>query len=257
MAITSQDKLLEIEYKLLVTDDAIAVFDRLSRLDQLAGCALGTAELRHIHDYYFDTHDKQLGKAGIALRLREQNGDYLLIIKANEQVSDNGLTQRYEWEQPWHADAYENMFVELTNIGVSIKPVVFSEADDLALMKQTGFEIIQDRETRRIVRAVTCSRASNEMELALDRTRYQVGDSHADTIDHFEIELEICRDDMAHAQAVIDILCNDYPDLVPWQHNKLITGLALQQLPKLHELTQGHSLTKDGYRHLHEYIEHQ
>ena len=253
----SSDKLLEIEYKLVVTDNADAVFDELSRLDALAGCALGAIESRQIHDYYFDTHDNRLGKTGIALRVRQQNGKQQLAIKAKEQTAENGLSRRFEWDQPWHVDAFSRLFDELAELGVSITSVALNTTDAVTLMQQAGFEIIQDRTTQRIARVLTCPQVNGEMELALDHTCYQVGSKYAESIDHFEIELEIQEAHALHAQAIVNALHNDYPVLIPWGHNKLITGLAMETYPDLHNLQQTGSLGKAGYEQLHVYIEHQ
>ena len=253
----SSDKLLEIEYKLVVTDNADAVFDELSRMDVLAGCALGAIESSRIHDYYFDTHDNRLGKTGIALRVRQQNGKQQLAIKAKEQTAETGLSRRFEWDQPWQADAFSRLFDELAGLGVSIAPVAFSNTDAIALMQQAGFEIIQDRTTQRIARTLTCPQVKGEMELALDHTCYQLGRNHTESIDHFEIELEIHETHAHHAQAIVDVLCNDHPGLILWAHNKLVTGLAMQQYPDLHHLQQTGSLGREGYELLHVYIEHQ
>ena len=218
-------------------------------------CALGAIESRQIHDYYFDTHDNRLGKAGIALRVRQQNGKQQLSIKAKEQTAENGLSQRFEWDQPWQADTFSRLFDELAELGVSATPVAFNNTDSVALMQLAGFEIIQDRSTQRIARPLTCPQVKGEMELALDHTCYQVGRNHAESIDHFEIELEIHESHAPHAQTIVNVLHNDYPVLIPWSHNKLITGLAMQQYPDLHNLQQTGSLGKEGYEQLHVYIE--
>lgn len=251
------DMPVEIEYKLVVTENAAAIFHELSQLHTLVDCVLGNARLHQLHDYYFDTSDRQLGTAGIALRLRQQNGEQQLAIKAKEQVGENGLSRRFEWDQPWQAQSFALLFDELARLGVSLAPVAFSNTDAISLIQQAGFDIIQDRTTQRIARTLTCPQIKGEMELALDHTCYQVGKKATESIDHFEIELEIDEIHLPHAQLIVNALCNNYPGLIPWRHNKLITGLAMQQYPDLHKLQQAGSLGREGYEQLHVYIEQQ
>ncbi len=53
----------------------------------------------HLGNTYFDTPDRALNKAQVALRIREKEGLYFQTLKTRGH-SVNGLTRRGEWEWP-------------------------------------------------------------------------------------------------------------------------------------------------------------
>lgn len=86
----------EIELKLLFTQ-ALALEDVAGRLKQvLPEFELEQQPLRNI---YFDTTDRRLNQARIALRIRDKNGRFIQTLKT-KGVAVDGLHQRGEWEWP-------------------------------------------------------------------------------------------------------------------------------------------------------------
>lgn len=61
----------------------------------------GEPETFHLGNTYYDTPDRQLNQARVALRIREKNGQYYQTLKTKGD-SVNGLTRRGEWEWPIH-----------------------------------------------------------------------------------------------------------------------------------------------------------
>jgi inorganic triphosphatase YgiF len=84
----------EIELKLtLKPEDA----RRLGRLDLVRSRVQGRARTRRLVSTYFDTPDRRLRAAGIAVRIRRVGRSRLLCVKA-KQTSRGGALVRREWE---------------------------------------------------------------------------------------------------------------------------------------------------------------
>ncbi|MDH5633536.1 MAG: CYTH domain-containing protein [Gammaproteobacteria bacterium] len=221
------DNSVELEFKLAVTATADQVLAELSGANTIAGCSVGGAQTKILEDRYFDSTDGCLGKAGIALRIRVESGQASVAIKADERIADNGLVERFEWERRWQSNTGTELAKALSRLGSEINIAGNGNHDPLAFMSDAGFIVLQHRKTERIVRHLQCDAAMSSMELALDRTWYQVNGKPDRRIEHCELELEIDSIDRDIAAAVIRKLTWQYPGLRAWRHNKLVTGLAL------------------------------
>ena len=84
----------EIELKLVLTQ-ALALENVIRGLKQVL--PVPGLEQQPLRNIYFDTADRRLNKAEIALRIREKNGRFIQTLKTKGAAVE-GLHQRGEWE---------------------------------------------------------------------------------------------------------------------------------------------------------------
>lgn len=122
VALNCMEKLMstEIELKLLVAPSAVSALQRLPALQS------APHETFPLLNRYFDTPDRQLSQAGVALRLRFQKGQWLQTLKGRSASGSGGLHQRSEWEMPVSDEALEwqRLPAEALPAGLQIDTVV-------------------------------------------------------------------------------------------------------------------------------------
>lgn len=87
---------VETELKLIVAPEALA---RVPRLDVVRARKHGRARTQRLVTRYFDTPDRALHEAGMALRLRLSERGWVQAVKS-AGISVGGLQSRGEWETP-------------------------------------------------------------------------------------------------------------------------------------------------------------
>ncbi|MFN7098415.1 MAG: inorganic triphosphatase, partial [Gammaproteobacteria bacterium] len=86
---------IELEIKLAIHDSAIPLLQHHPLLQNL----IRPSQQRRLISTYFDTSDKQLRKEGFALRIRQDNNNYVQTLKGRADIQ-SGITARKEWEWP-------------------------------------------------------------------------------------------------------------------------------------------------------------
>lgn len=86
---------LEIEIKLAIDDAALTLLKQHPLLQH----TLQPSKQQHLLSTYFDTSDKQLRQAGYALRIRQQDNQFIQTLKGRAE-NHQGLSARREWEWP-------------------------------------------------------------------------------------------------------------------------------------------------------------
>lgn len=86
----------EVELKLELTPEAADIIEA-------SGLLPGDPETAQQRSIYFDTHDRDLARGGLSLRIRRSGGRRVQTIKA-EGDSATGLFARSEWERPVEND---------------------------------------------------------------------------------------------------------------------------------------------------------
>ena len=94
---------METELKLLLAPPELR---RLRRDPQIRALRQGRAATRRVHSIYYDTPERALLRAGLALRLRCDGGRWLQTLKT-EGRSTAGLHLREEWEWPLAREALD------------------------------------------------------------------------------------------------------------------------------------------------------
>ena len=164
---------MEIEAKFNVPDRE--VLQRLQVLDRLAGFDLVAGRVKRVRDIYLDTPDRHIFCAGYACRLRQQDDEYLITLKALGGAQD-AIHRRQELEATvppvlspaqWPASPARERLVEL--IGSSpLTPL---------------FELEQERWVRGLMRG-----EQRIAELSLDDVRAIAG-GQAQAYLELEVEL--------------------------------------------------------------------
>ena len=94
---------METELKLLLAPQDLR---RLRRDPRIKALQQGRAATRRVHSVYYDTPERALLHAGLALRLRSDGGRWLQTLKTEGQAAA-GLHLREEWEWPLPGEALD------------------------------------------------------------------------------------------------------------------------------------------------------
>jgi triphosphatase len=94
---------METELKLLLAPQDLR---RLRRDPRIKALQRGRASVRRVHSVYYDTPERALLRAGLALRLRSDGARWLQTLKA-EGAAAAGLHLREEWEWPLPGEALD------------------------------------------------------------------------------------------------------------------------------------------------------
>jgi len=210
------------------------ILERIASLRALPGYQLIPGDSMDMHDLYFDTRDRALDPLRLALRVRETGPTALLALKGPEEKVDSGLVVRLEIEEPWSQAVVTKVISELAARGIQL-----SEPESIPdhvrpreVLEDLGFEVIQDRETRRQVRNITPRDKENGPVLAemdIDSVVYRLGEEE---IRHYEVEVELNPEtEVGTIAQVRDALTKELGDgLRRWAHSKLAIGFALEEL---------------------------
>ncbi len=94
---------METELKLLLAPQDLR---RLRRDPRIKALQQGRTSVRRVHSVYYDTPERALLRAGLALRLRSEGGRWLQTLKTEGQATA-GLHLREEWEWPLPGEALD------------------------------------------------------------------------------------------------------------------------------------------------------
>jgi hypothetical protein len=224
----------EVEGVLLVcADDQEAAGRKLAGLEVVDRFELRPQPVRRIRDVYLDTADGALGAARVTFRVREQDGQPLLTLKA-DLVRSGLAAERLELEAPWSAAALGKALEELRRRGVELPdpPEGAGAGEPLADLGGLGLRPTQTRETTRTPRAVHEHGGQGTgpvAELTIDDVGYQLP---AGTARLLEVEVEAKGPGgLETVQALLEALAEAFPsDLKPWPFGKLATGQAVERL---------------------------
>lgn len=223
----------EIETTLVVIhDDPADLMEGIASLRSLGGYRLAPGRSGTLRDTYYDTPSRLLSNRGIAVRTRMQGETTVFCIKQDERTDDAGATIREEIELPWSRQCIDYVAHILHKVSSGIHEVpslMTSPGESLGCL---GLLPIQARETVRLVlHARHPEGPTGEVvsEIALDRVCYSISSFR---ILHHEIEIEAASPDGLGAVMDLTGLLREHhaESLRPWRHNKLITGIALEQL---------------------------
>jgi inorganic triphosphatase YgiF len=239
----------EVEGKLIVTGpDAEVTYEAIGALDAIASLRVRNREVEQISDAYFDSPDRRLFIARVALRVRNLNGRELLTLKGETRVSD-GVLSREELEVEWSPEGLDEVLEALSQAGISLGDIDAARAATTAreAMRALGLEGSAARENRRV--ALRLARDDTVVaEVAVDAVLLTAGEHR---VRHYEVECESKGSgDAAVVRSVLGDLQSKYAGLRSWHVSKLDLAQSLEILAdqgRLEALLDGDRLRSDAY----------
>ncbi len=257
----AKDVLMSEEFELTLrvcAQDPGHLFCTVAGLRFLGPYELVPAGTSVVHDRYFDTDRGRLMHGRFALRLRQNRGRTLLGLKGKERIDARGAIRRLEIEGEWSEDMLDHV-LEAAGFTPRRSPA-FLLQDPVGTLSGLGLRVIQHRRMERTGMHVVDTRIQAEGivgELTLDTVRYQAAGT---VLIHHEIEIEASSQGSEYMVAdLASLLREEFPDaLCRWDHNKLITGLALQTLaaqnPAGHSSPEGIVVSEQWYERIEDWI---
>ena len=230
---------VEIETKLIIlADEPGVVMEKIASFKTIGACSLTNRRTLLLRDTYYDTPSRALSGRGVALRTRDCRGEPsgpsspIVCIKQEEHRDASGAYLREEIEFAWSGECLDRIVRTLENCLLPAGDIPPGEDDPGECLSCIGLVPIQERTTqRRVLDAswVGSPEPGTIAELALDTVCYDI---HGCLVLHHEIEVEArAPGSEALVAGLTDLLRQTFRDeLGPWDHNKLITGLALEHL---------------------------
>lgn len=225
----------EIEVTLLIcAEEPERVANRIAALTSAAGYRLVYQSPVLIHDYYLDTEDWAVRRAGMDLRIRKIDDTSLITLKGPPTSLGSGIIERLEIELPWSSQARARIMEELRSRGIEMVDLGadLAHSNPLPAMAALGLISLQHRENNRAIRNIVSAEAGGGpilAELVIDSVIYHLGRRN---VGHHEVEIEAKSDGGIDVlQAVAEELLEECaPHLQTWEHSKSSTGLAVEKL---------------------------
>ena len=226
---------IELETTLLMDSPRReAILYHLADIDRIGPYEIVSKGSCTIFDRYFDTRDRAFMKKRAALRLRQIGPTLMLCMKAKDYVHEWGGIERIEIEEVWCEETLERIICALDETSLEMNNLSFGQGDPAHTLSCLGLQCIQDRQTDRITRDIIDPESTSFArcaEMALDTVHYRF---EKQSFRHFEVEIEAkAAGSEQHILGVVALLKADFPgEMKRWDHNKLITGYALEALVK-------------------------
>ncbi len=221
----------EIETKLIVlADDPESTMDEIACCQTLGGYRISPSGVRFFTDTYFDSQERSLTLRGIAVRTRESDGSVVFCIKEDERIMEDGSAHRKELEMPWSEECLEHASRIMNADPAGTEDLSSGVDTPAASLAGIGLFPIQMRHTRRGTFDISIPGVRKPLaELAMDAVCYRIADVG---IFHYEVEVESKKPGFeSETVRFTDILKASFPGrLMRWDHNKLITGMSMEQL---------------------------
>jgi inorganic triphosphatase YgiF len=226
-------RLREIETTFVIrAERSEEIAHRIGDLRSLGTYALVPRRTLTLHDRYFDTPDRRLHGAKLALRTRAVGSDVVLTLKGDPRPGKHGGQDRLEIEEPLSERSFLTIADEIQHRGVSLDIQPGGGPD---MIQRAGLRIIQERKTLRQTRDVTGKPHGSVLaEIAVDFVQYLMAGRR---VCFHEVEIE-ARGENENGQtamkAVSDELMKKFSfSLSPWPYSKLITGNAIEHILSL------------------------
>ena len=203
---------MEIEVKLAIPDEE--TYRRLQQAGQLAGFKLSPAQIKEVHDSYWDTADLAIKKAGYSCRKREYNGSRIVTLKQLEGAK-GAVHKREEFEVSLAGDEPPAQWPD-------------GPARDLILQftnHEPMFRLFDLRQVR-VVRCMSSPGERTVAELSLDEVRLQVNEREQV---YFELEVELLPEGTEHDLAMIQDCLEREWALTPESRSKFERAFTLIQ----------------------------
>ncbi len=216
---------METEAKLvIVSNNPSEIILYLKTLDLIAEFPLGPCNEQCFQDIYFDLPARPLSQKKWALRLRKSGDTGRIALKGPASELTDGLLRRPEIEMRSNHEAIKSVMALLKDLGINIistSPKQNAKAEDS--LKLLGFDVIQKRDIRRVIRKMFLPGTSKPIaELDIDKVSFIVGDKE---LEHYEIEIESwTTPDCPVIENSLEFLKAEFGNsVVTWKLDKLST----------------------------------
>jgi len=243
---------IESEVVLIIRDHAEKTAQTIANLSTMLDNSLAKRRSFTIRDTYFDTKSKFFTRNKITFRVRQSSHKIILSSKSSPRRIAIGGTRRVEIENPWSYQSLASLTGKYGLEPPNRELFRLLPRSPSRLLTEAGFEIIQERLTRRKSRDLIALRKNKPLpfaELSIDDVTYF---STKGPVRLVEIEIEAkAAGAMLRIRSVVDFLISEYPALQVWPHGKFVTGLAIEKLLKKRrsiDLTRGNLLKAGMFR---------
>jgi hypothetical protein len=250
----------EVEAKLVVlSENPGSIADQIADLSSIAFYRMVNPGSELICDLYFDTPGSALDTQGLALRVREAGDRCMLAIKGPSKMIGKSSLERLEIEKPWSYEALAEVVEEfIPGCIETLKHLPgLDHYDPPGTMEALGLVVIQNRETWRRTRSIVMDKEGGPAiaELAVDSVVYHIMDHD---LRHHEVEVEASPGGgFTVVEEIAEYLIQMYGAVLKrWNHDKLVTGRAIEELMLKGELEGmldgGQNLKPSAYERINE-----
>ncbi|MFB6239981.1 MAG: CYTH domain-containing protein, partial [Gemmatimonadota bacterium] len=210
------------------------VLDEIAEMTSLAGRRIRwSSGDRRLRDVYFYTAGSALEERGLALRLRQDADGWWITLKGEGRAAA-GAVERLEVEREWSEQGLERILGELEarRVRPPSRPALGGKAEPVEVLGEAGFDVIQDRRSRRRRGRILATDGEGETvaRLVLDTVEFR--DRSGAAAVHRGVEIEAApRAQEGLPGRLASELRDRFPEVLrPWRHPKLATGLALERM---------------------------
>ena len=239
----------EVEGKLVLTSPKRPeVLEEVAGLSEVGGFTVVGRSDHSLSDAYFDTTNRDLAGAGLALRIRTEDGTERLTLKGDPAV-DSGVVSRFEFEEDWSPEALQEVLEAMGEAGVRLDTANLERGHGATVaLESLGFRPTAPRTNNRTVLELADGENGLVAEVDVDRVIFTIGDKK---VRHYEIECEAHSGKSSDSiRAVLSDLRSRFTALTPVTYSKLALAEHLEQLERsghLTELLDGETLTREAY----------
>ncbi|NOJ29248.1 MAG: hypothetical protein DA328_03670 [Nitrososphaeraceae archaeon] len=237
----------EIEISFIIDHDKITeILEILRKTGHKHRFVLKERESQFFSDYYFDNENFDLGRKKIALRMRLFNNKSVKIAIKKAESEDKWFSERLEIEDYFSENIFNSIIHFLNRNGLKFGQGSLEKLDGIKTKDQNlirhilGLNVIQKRNTTR--RSINFYKDSEILyEFAFDDTSFLFQNKTV-KCNFMEIESKSDKNTTQNNnELVFSMIKNNYNDLFRvWKFNKLISGLAIDELFSRNKLTSEH-----------------